>query len=88
MMTALIAITIVVVIGFVLLRYQLKNAQRTIEQQKSTIQQQNSKIHQQSVEVKNAKIARKNTTNSHRINNDALDQRLQEHGYVRDDERV
>lgn len=69
--------------GWELKKERAKNAR--LEAEKA---QKEAKFQQKNAEVKNAKTQQKHTQNTARISSHAVDERLHQHGYFRDDHRL
>ena len=68
--------------------WQLKQERKKTVALEAEKQQQAVEIQQKNAEVKNAQIQQKHVSETHRIQPSAVDERLHQHGYFRDDHRL
>lgn len=68
--------------------WQLKQERKKTAALEAEKQQQAVEIQQKNAEVKNAQIQQKHVSETRRIQPSAVDERLHQHGYFRDDHRL
>ncbi|EFM88696.1 Protein of uncharacterised function (DUF2681) [Actinobacillus pleuropneumoniae] len=68
--------------------WQLKQERKKTAALEAEKQQQAVEIQQKNAEVKNAQIQQKHVSETRRIQPSAVDERLYQHGYFRDDHRL
>ena len=68
--------------------WQLKQERKKTAALEAEKQQQAVEIQQKNAEVKNAQIQQKHVSETRRIQPSAVDERLHQHGYFRDDDRL